>query len=343
MNLPPLVRLRPHHPLLYRAADSVQFGAGQRDGVEVVDLSPALWQLLRRLTERPAWTVAELVEEGVRLGAEDDEVRELLADLHAAGALSDDTLVRRRLQARRAAHVLIDGTGPLLVSLAIGLAVDGVGRLSVPAGPGPDALDELEKRLLRVAPQTRLSTAGPRTRPDLAVFGGRLEPDRNRQQELQLLGVPQLLVRVCDEVGLVGPLVLPGRSSCSRCIDLHRAEQDPFWPTLCGQLRAMSGSAGRSTLRATAALAVEQTLAWLDSMVSPGEPPPTVDAVLQLHTRLGELRRRHWPPHPRCGCGASDTLSGLPVRGADTSKNGASPAPATMMKSVGACGATALR
>ena len=178
-------------------------------------------------------------------------------------------------------------------------------------------LDQLRAELGRVAPRTSLEQHKPKTRIDLAVVTDTLAPGRNL--ELELLGVPALVVRVCDDLGLVGPLVLPGRTACQHCLDLHRIDQDPFFSTLHAQLGQLVGSAGPATLQATAALAVEQALLGLDALVAPAQPPPTLDAVLELDLRRGRLRRRPWSPHPECGCGAADTVPDVAVFEAVTS------------------------
>jgi nicotinamidase-related amidase len=53
---------------------------------------------------------------------------------------------------------------------------------------------------------------------------------------------------VRDGTGLVGPLVIPGVTSCLRCADLHRSDRDAAWPALAAQLRDAVGSADRATM-----------------------------------------------------------------------------------------------
>ena len=77
-------------------------------------------------------------------------------------------------------------------------------------------------------------------------------------RDLHDAGVPHLLVRVRDGAGLVGPLVMPGVTSCLRCADLHRSDRDAAWPAVAAQLRDTVGSADRATMLATAALALHQ-------------------------------------------------------------------------------------
>ena len=39
-----------------------------------------------------------------------------------------------------------------------------------------------------------------------------------------------------EAIGIVGPLVIPGRSACLHCLDLARAERDPAWPQVLAQI-----------------------------------------------------------------------------------------------------------
>jgi bacteriocin biosynthesis cyclodehydratase domain-containing protein len=312
---PRTVRLRPHQPVLRRGPDAVQLGVLPGHAVEAAGLSPPLLALLLAL--RGAWGLDELVARAVELGAEEAAARALLADLVAAGGLVDAAAERRAGQARARATVLLDGSGPLLVDVAAGLASAGVGTLAVSAvsamsavsavsAEGGEAVPSEEAVLAevrRLAPSARVLAGWPRRRPDLAVLTDAVAPDAERHRELAGRGVPQLVVRLSDGVGLVGPLVLPGRSACLRCQDLHRAARDPCWPVVAAGLAGLVGSASPATTAATAALGVEQALLALDGPAD-AEPPPTLDCVLELDLRRAGLRRRACPPHPACECGA---------------------------------------
>src|SRR5271168_3100729 len=71
-------------------------------------------------------------------------------------------------------------------------------------------------------------------------------------RDLHSQGVAHLAVRVRDGTGLVGPLVVPGVTSCLGCADLHRRDRDAAWPAVAAQLRDTVGVADRATLLATA-------------------------------------------------------------------------------------------
>jgi hypothetical protein len=113
-------------------------------------------------------------------------------------------------------------------------------------------------------------------------------------------GVTHLLARVVETTGIVGPLVLPGRSSCLRCHDLHRADRDPAWPRILAQAESHPpGAAACDVTVATqvGALAAQQVLAHLD-----GFEAATVDGTVETHLPYGLPRRRGWRAHPACSC-----------------------------------------
>lgn len=263
-------RLRPHHPVLRRSTESVQFGAGPGGPVELRGGSPALRRLL--LGWRDDQSAEALLRRAAAAGVPESEVRSVLAELRRAGALVDAADLDRIRAARAGAAVLITGDGPLRPGLISALAAAGVGI----AGPG---------------------------RADLVLLIGRPGAAPTG---------PHLPVRLVDGMGLVGPLVLPRRTACLRCVDLRLTARDPCWPAVAADLAGRVGSAGPATVAATAALAAEQALAALDALAGTGPPPPTLDGVLELDLRRGVLHRRPRPPHPDCPCGARHTRPGTP-------------------------------
>jgi bacteriocin biosynthesis cyclodehydratase domain-containing protein len=178
----------------------------------------------------------------------------------------------------------------------------GPGHPTDPGLPGPD------RRVPR-APASPLAGSGRRAtgargqprRPSLVVLA-----DCHRRELPALLAmkrVPHLAASASEAIGVVGPLVLPGRSACLRCLDLTRAERDPAWPLILAQLSAQAGAdpPGCDTVLATmvAAQAVAQTLAFVDQ---DGQAPAVINGTLELVLPGWQWRRRTWPPHPQCGC-----------------------------------------
>ncbi len=224
------------------------------------------------------------------------------------------------LSRRRDRVVTVHGAGRVGAPLVTLLAAAGVGTVVVedagettpadlsPAGLGPDDVGARRQEaaagaLRRFAASVRTRLPAGRAVPDLAVLSGHpTAHDARVVDRLVRAGVPHLFARVRDVTGLVGPLVLPGRSSCSRCHDLHRADRDPAWPSVAAQLS--TGGRHRVTAcdvvlaTAVAAHAGLQVLAFLD-----GDPAPsTLDGTLELSQSDGRVRRRSWSVHPACGC-----------------------------------------
>ena len=111
-----------------------------------------------------------------------------------------------------------------------------------------------------------------------------LVADPRLVRELHEAEVPHLPVRVRDGTGLIGPLVIPGVTSCLRCADLHRSDRDADWPAVAAQLRGTVGNADRATVLATAALALNQV-------------HRVISAIGDGHDARPASHRRPWTPH----------------------------------------------
>ena len=222
------------------------------------------------------------------------------------------------LTARRRSTVAVQGAGRVPAQLAALLAASGVGRVvTVDArhraarlrrarrsgagrrGSGRRSRDA--GAVHRAAPEVDVTPLPPDTAPDLLVLAGEGPVDDDRRRALHVTGTPHLAVTVGIEHGVVGPLVVPGLTSCLRCADLHRRDRDPQWSVLATQL-ALPRRYGPSTdvvvATLTAGVAALQALAFLD-----GADPAAVDGTLELRLPDWRVRRRSWTPHPSCDCG----------------------------------------
>jgi hypothetical protein len=258
----------------------------------------------------------------------------LLLDLDAADLLSSDagpaaaartaaelpgavSSLGTGWRARRAAVVVIDGATRVGAPLAAVLAASGVGRVSIrdtgitTAGDavvgGLDAADEGRPRALaaadavrRVSPLTDLRPLSSSTPADLVVLARAWAASDPVVAEIHRSGVPHLVAAVRGHTGIVGPLVVPGVTSCLRCADLHRRDADPRWPTLAAQLTAAEPPPSGATVTCllTAATAALQVLAYLDGTGAPG----TLDATIELRPPDHTPRLRRWTAHADCGC-----------------------------------------
>jgi len=236
----------------------------------------------------------------------------------ASLAYADGDGGARVLARRRAAYVRVHGAGRIGACVASFLAASGVGHVSCadpePAEPadlapaglvladlGAPRQEGAARAVERAAPEGRTRDDG--AVPDLAILTGATLPDLTGQLMRDL--VPHLAVRAGEAIGVVGPLVRPGGSACLTCVDLHKTEADPHWPKILAQAtfgRIRPQACDTVLAAMTATLASAQALAYLDR---PGIVPVTADGTLELVLPDWQWRRRTWPPHPACGCGAA--------------------------------------
>jgi bacteriocin biosynthesis cyclodehydratase domain-containing protein len=212
----------------------------------------------------------------------------------------------------------VHGAGRTGACVASFLAASGVGHVSCadpePAEPadlapagliladlGSPRQEGAARAVERAAPEARTGDDG--SVPDLVILTGPTLPDL--AGELRRDGVPHLALRTGEAIGVVGPLVRPGRSACLSCVDLRKTEADPQWPKILAQAtfaRTRPQACDTVLAAMTATLAAAQALAFLDR---PGAVPVTADGTLELVLPDWQWRRRTWPPHPACGCGAA--------------------------------------
>jgi hypothetical protein len=223
-------------------------------------------------------------------------------------------------RARRAAVVVVEGATRVGTPLAAVLAASGVGRVSIrdsgvaTAGDavvgGLSADDEGRPRSLAAAeavrranPLTDLRPLPSGSRADLVVLARAWAASDPLAEDVHRSGIPHLVATVRGQTGVVGPLVVPGATSCLRCGDLHRRDADPRWPRLAAQLTATDPPPSGATVTCllTAATAALQVLAYLDG----GGSPAALEATIELRPPDHAPRRRRWPAHPECGCGAA--------------------------------------
>ncbi|BBX83753.1 TOMM precursor leader peptide-binding protein [Mycolicibacterium aubagnense] len=277
--LPARQTLNPAMPVLQRPDGTVQLG----------------WDPRRAIGIRPpaglsAGDLADLLR-GMQSGvdAESSQTLALAAGLTDVGgwtglvrALTTAGLLQEAPEAgRRPVSVRIHGSGPLSDLLAGALNCSGT----------------------RVRTSRFGHVAVTRDAADLVVLSDFLVADRRLVRDLHRAGVPHLPVRIRDGTGLIGPLVLPGATSCLNCADLHRSDRDASWPVLAAQLEGTVGSADRATVLATAAVALNQVDQVIDAIRDRrcrAKPPPTLDATLEFDIGSRTTVVRRWSRHPLC-------------------------------------------
>jgi bacteriocin biosynthesis cyclodehydratase domain-containing protein len=336
--------LKPALRRLWRDPATLQLGIDPRyavvlGGVDLADMS--LLDLLDGTRE-----LTDLSAEAERRGHDPDRLHDLLKVLGDASALDDgppsqpsvdarrqpDVLslsllhgepgaARRVMVARESATVEVLGTGRVGATIATLLAAAGVGHLVLSDGGamrpadfapggvrGPGAKQGSRAEAARSLLSGRATSApGNANRTDstvvLAPAGSVVPPEwlgRVRHR-------PHLPVIVRETTAVIGPLVLPGRTPCLRCVELIRGDRDPVWPVLAAQLLGEAHGVEPCDIAlasAAASIVAMHVLAWLDC--GEAAPPPSVAGVLELSLVDLRLRRRTVAAHPGCGCGAID-------------------------------------
>lgn len=216
----------------------------------------------------------------------------LLAALADAGLVAEPAPASQPITVAGSGRLTELVTQLLLDAVPAPIRVLGLGALGVPR-----AIERLRRRH-----PDRLSFAAASDSHDqtgLVVYcAASMEADRVLLREL--CGRPQLVVSGSDLGVSVGPLIVPGRTPCLHCEDLHRTQCDPAWPELLAQLcRQRPAPARAAELHWAASTTVLHACSWLA-----GRLPDSVAATLILDAD-GSLRVRRLRAHPGCGCGAA--------------------------------------
>lgn len=300
-------------PLVWRSDTCVEMGWPPGPiRVEDIDRPHVTWLLSlrgeRTLTEAveagahaglSPRTMRRLARAGVRTGLLDDAstVHESLrgAPLRVREELSANLSLARQVHGssgravfdkRLTAEVAVRGDNLLADTVAMVLSASGVGDVT------------------RTASRTSGSRRQRRSsaRRACEVLCDALHPDAASHPDAMALDIPHLAATVVGPRAVVGPLVIPGRSSCLRCRDLHLTDADSTWPRAAVQWSArkpVGMSPGLAHL--AGAWAALQVLALIDAGAR-DVSTPALDGALVI--TLPDTRPDHEarPPHPLCGC-----------------------------------------
>ncbi|UVF78719.1 hypothetical protein [Gordonia mangrovi] len=281
---PPLTLplLRPGTPVLVRPGNRVHVGSDPHASI-VIELptqtrAADVAALLRGLgVVRPA---VETQRKARAIGLTVADLADIVAHLTAAGLAVSAAPGSTATSLRIALH----GHGPLADLLITSLTESGLAP----------------RRSAR--PPTTIADDG--WTANLVVLTDYLVHDPAVVSAMLAARVAHLPVRVRDGVGVVGPLVLPGLSSCLRCADHHRADLEPDWPMLAAQMVAQTGFGTAGVIRGTAALAQSQIEQLAGALWSErtDTTPELLDRALEFHPTPARLEATNWPPHPLCTC-----------------------------------------
>lgn len=243
---------------------------------------------------------------------------------------------RRVLQARQDAVVVVRGSGRIASAVATSLAVSGLGHVhqqpdralrmadlaqlgvgvdadgptgclpSHQAAPGEGGIGRVTRsdtailatNLSRAAPHIRVHAPAAHHRVDLVVLAGDGPPAPSLAAELTSRGIPHLAIRAGLTNAVVGPFVLPGRSSCLMCALRQRSEIDEGRAAFEDSLRLELVVPPAQLACTATALVVADVLDHLDGV----NQPTTLDGTLEWALGDAAPRRRSWSVHPECGC-----------------------------------------
>lgn len=318
--MPPLTRqpeplypeLTAYAPVLRRAAAEWQIGLEPDDALVLRGArSGAVLALLDG--EHP---LEEIRQQARRSGLSERQLRTVLAALTAAGLLGGRGAARPATgQPVAKARIRIIGAGPLGSRIAAGLDAEGVAELYVFDDAAPEielypsagALGTRAQAVCSARPPSPTQVRSPLnhwSKPDaqsidLTIIAAETpEVDRVLTDHFVRHDQPHLLLRCLGRSVCVGPLVIPGRTSCVRCADLRRSDADSAWPRVLTQLTQHPLTVRPALVTWAAQTAVVQALAYLA-----GSSPESAGATVELSDRDYLTRWRSWPAHAGCGCG----------------------------------------
>lgn len=314
-------RLNPDVPLLWRSDDLLDIGYGKF--TKTIGIQRHIVQWLRKLDG------VQGIDDAIAAAPCDpDQARELLSFLLRCGALLNGGL------ASRSDRALSIGLGPgcdiegiwhTRTTMTIHVSSSGANHLSSTEPIPKDVLrthGHTTRTLvatLRAAGVSRITLGSVRahqspdimpvrtcsSRASLLVLADDIDPALSDDAGALERDQAHLVVGQANGVAEVGPLVVPGRTGCLTCRDLHRVDADPVWPRVAMQLLHLNefghlDHAYDPTLATTAgALTAAAVLAWIDTAT----PTNTATRVHQT----GDVEVVARPFHPACGC------TGLPL------------------------------
>ena len=297
--------MRPEVPLLWRTPTSIQIG----DHVIVDDVSGDAIRWLAGLDGSRT-----CIDASAHKAVDAADQRVLAHAAYQAGALTDSSLApdcwrwvsldeRARVQqdwaAAASAFLPLDAVrgeavtpeGVIDARWRTHISVNGTSRLA-------DAVREAVNA-------SGMHLAEPTDTPDATIL---CSPGHSRVIPMSMPSLPHIHVGTHGSQSVVGPMVVPGRTSCLRCAQLHHRDADPTWPLVAVQWQQHTEGAGAPAqdhllLSHCATYALILLRAWID------QPEATERwGNLAIETDLGSHNPSlaphvvSRPTHPSCGC-----------------------------------------
>jgi hypothetical protein len=215
----------------------------------------------------------------------------------------------RALARRRTALVRIEGDQRIGRAAARILGTAGIGSVEF-VRQRPDELviqrqvlaqrPRSQRHTMRVASTRAAHSSVQHEKPDLVILAGR--QSLARLTELARDRVPHLSVIAGEAIGVVGPLVVPRRTTCLLCLDYIRAGNDPAWPLILAQLGRRRPEPPACDAVLAAAVAAQAAAQALIAIEQSPYASAAVNGTLEIVLPDWRWRRRTWEPHPACPC-----------------------------------------
>lgn len=162
----------------------------------------------------------------------------------------------------------------------------------------------LEKRSSELTRELSLFPIGASSNHDemgakpLMVAVGTVLADQIQQWMSQ--GIPHLIIGVPESESIeIGPIVIPGKSPCARCIAMTREDQNPIWKEIALQKVLMPNvEVPVAVAHHVAGMAALELLHFVDEGIS---PLIGASSRLNFHGPLASARQT-FARHPACGC-----------------------------------------
>jgi bacteriocin biosynthesis cyclodehydratase domain-containing protein len=286
--------LLPGTHVLRRDADTLQVGLDPAERV----LLPDTPRHRRLVLEPPAG--AQVATLGHVLLPDDAPLR---AALPPVDSTEPEALWARHSLASRARLGLTQHQRPAPADVIVLVQAYG-GRL------GECLADDLRTLLRRAGlPAPAQRRPGPRQDPaptEVHVVVGVGEPPRALLDYRVQSGTSHLVLRFVEGRAVLGPFVVPGRTGCLHCVDLHRTDADPAWPLLVEQYARLtrhdrSDGVPEPVDAALAAVATGWAVRDVAAHLQ-GTSPVTRSRTFTMTPDLVEVVLQEWPQRPDCGC-----------------------------------------
>jgi hypothetical protein len=201
------------------------------------------------------------------------------------------------LPRRRGSTIAVHGDNELSERVSLLLAMSGVGSVIKREPPSSTSRDGRNRSF-----GIDLQILAHSWHPDLLDDAGALTSD-----------IPHLHVATWGHVGVIGPLVVPGMSSCLNCARLHKRDADPLWPRLMIQLthlRPDVAAIDAGLLHLAAAHATMTATAFIDGQGDVSRYGTLLNRQRLVFAPEGVTKDAVMPAHPLCGCQWRETEVG---------------------------------